>query len=254
MIIRAKHSQSALPITFYFHGGGWVLGSLQTHTMLLCQLALRSGRAIAFVDYPRAPETGYPHIVNHCVAAVTETLANADALNLSTKAFQFGGDSSGGNLAIATLLELKRQKLAAPDALLLLYPVTDHTTDSASYLAFAQNPNLSAETMDWFWAKYLPDAERRAEPLASPLTAPVDVLSGFPRTLIVNCEYDVLRDQGEALAAKLIEAGVEVTAIRWLGALHGFLVTEELLQTPSAQLCVSLLAQYCRGAEPYRSA
>lgn len=252
-VIRPREACEDLPITFYLHGGGWVLGSLETHTKLVSELALRSCRAVAFVDYPRAPETRFPSVVNICVAAVQETLRSAAALKLSAENFLLAGDSSGGNLALALTLASQRGDLATAAGLVLLYPVTDCATDSPSYVEFADNSNLSRRAMDWFWEQYLPDVSLRANTLASPLRAVEECLKSFPPTLVVTCEYDVLRDQGEALVAKLVEAGVEATAVRWLGALHGFLVTEELSRTPSAQLCVDLVAKYCQGLTEVRS-
>jgi len=245
-VIRPRDAHEDLPITFYLHGGGWVLGGLETHTMLLCQLALQSRRAIVFVDYPRAPETQFPKLVHVCEEAIQDTLRVAAELRLLADGFVLAGDSSGGNIALSYILALQRTGHAAPAALVLLYPVTDHAMDSASYIEFADNPNLSRQAMAWFWEQYIPEAPVRDDALASPLRAGVESFHAFPPTLIVTCEYDVLRDQGEALAMKLVQAGVEVTAVRWLGALHGFLVTEDLLSGPAAQRCVDFVAQYCR--------
>lgn len=245
-VIRPCEARGVLPITFYYHGGGWVLGGLETHTMLLCQLALRSGRAIAFLDYPCAPETRFPNLLSVCFDAIQDTLRAAAGLGLSADDFLLAGDSSGGNLALASVLAWGDHGYAAPSGLVLLYPVTDHVMDSASSAEFAKDPNLSKEAMMWFWDHYLPDASLRGDALASPLRASAERFRCFPPTLVVTCEYDVLRDQGEELVAKLVQTGVEVTAVRWMGSLHGFLVTETLLSAPSAQRCVDFIAQYCR--------
>jgi acetyl esterase len=245
-VIRPREACDELPITFFLHGGGWVLGGLETHTQLLCQLALRSRRAIVFLDYPCAPETRFPDPVNICSEAIEDTFRAAAELGVSAYNFLLAGDSSGGNIALATALAREESGKVAPSGLVLLYPVTDYAMESASCVEFADDPNLSRRAMEWFWDHYLPEVSLRADALASPLRASVESFRHFPPTLIVTCEYDLLRDQGEALAAKLVEAGVEVTAVRWMGALHGFLVTEALLNAPSAQRCVDLVAQYCR--------
>jgi acetyl esterase len=245
-IIRPRAIAGELPITFYLHGGGWVLGGLKTHTMLLCELALRSGRAIAFLEYPLAPETQFPETIEICETAIRDTLRDASELGLSSSNFVLAGDSSGGNIALSLALALQRSEHIAPASLVLLYPVTDHAMDSASYIEFAEDPNLSRQAMSWFWEQYLPEERLGMDARASPLRADKERFRGFPPTLIITCECDVLRDQGEALAAELIQAGVEVTAVRWLGALHGFLITEELLRAPKAQQCVDFVSQYCR--------
>jgi acetyl esterase len=192
-------------------------------------------------------ETRFPQLVHVCEEAIQDTLRAATKLRLlADDGFVLAGDSSGGNIALSYVLASQRSGHAAPAALVLLYPVTDHAMDSASYIEFADDPNLSRQAMAWFWEQYIPEASLRADALASPLRAGVESFRAFPPTLIVTCEYDVLRDQGEALALELIQADVDVTAVRWLGALHGFLVTEDLLRGPAAQRCLDFVAQYCR--------
>ena len=100
--------------------------------------------------------------------------------------------------------------------------------------------------MKWFWENYLPDESIGTNPLASPLRLPAAALAGFPPTLLITCEYDVLRDEGEQFAARLIRAGVDVTAVRWLGSLHGFLVTESLMASASAKACIEMIARYLK--------
>jgi acetyl esterase len=245
-IVRSGGAAGALPITFYLHGGGWVLGDFQTHMKLVCELAVRSGRAVAFLEYPRAPELSFPGQLDACLIAMTEVLAAAESLRLRAAQYMLVGDSSGGNLALAVLLLSQQRKLTLPARLVLLYPVTDHRTDTLSYSEFADDPNLGREAMHWFWHNYVPEVALRSDVLASPLQARRAAFAGFPPTLLITCECDVLRDQGEQLAAALGEAGVEVTAVRWLGALHGFLVTEALSRAPSAERCMEFIAQYCR--------
>jgi acetyl esterase len=239
----------AIPVTFYLHGGGWVLGDLQTHRKMVCELAVQSKRAVVFVEYPRAPEQTFPQPVEACVAAIAEVLSAADSLGLNAARFALAGDSSGGNLALAVVLASQQRGLALPARLVLLYPVTDYATDSPSYRQFTDDLNLGGEAMSWFWGHYLPDTTRRSDVLASPLRADRTALAGFPPTLLITCECDILRDQGESLASSLIEAGVEVTAVRWLGALHNFLITEFLSKSPSAESCMEFIAQYCRNIE-----
>jgi acetyl esterase len=247
-IITPLNLPPAVPVTFYLHGGGWVLGDLATHTRLVCELALKSKAAIAFIDYPRAPEHRFPAALEACRTAVTEVLEHADSVGLDALRFGFAGDSSGGNLSAALILSMHQNNLPAPACQVLLYPAVDHSHATASYKEFEHNPNLSLITMKWFWENYLSDTAAGADPLASPLRAPAAALAAFPRTLLITCEYDVLRDEGERFAAHLIQAGVDVTAIRWLGALHGFLVTEPLIESSGAKLCIAMIARYLRDA------
>jgi acetyl esterase len=248
-IIRPQGVQGSIPVTFYLHGGGWVLGDLQTHTKMVCELAVQSKRAVVFIEYPRAPEQTFPQPVEACVTAIAEVLSAADLLGLSAMRFALAGDSSGGNLALAVVIASQQRGLALPTRLILLYPVTDYATDSPSYRKFTDDPNLGGEAMSWFWGHYLPDSTQRSDVLASPLRADRSIFAGFPPTLLITCECDILRDQGESLASSLIQAGVEVTAVRWLGALHNFLVTEYLSKSPSAVSCMEFIAQYCRNIE-----
>jgi acetyl esterase len=249
-LIRPLQAQSPMPITFYLHGGGWVLGDLRTHTKLVCELAVRSQSVVAFIDYPRAPEHRFPVPLEACVTALTEVLQHAESLGLDRNRFALTGDSSGGNLAAALILSLIERDLPMPVRQVLLYPATDHNWATLSHKEFRKNPNLSQFTMKWFWDSYLSEESSSLDPLVSPLRAQESVFSKIPPTLVITCEYDILRDEGEQFAARLIHAGVEVTAVRWLGSLHGFLVTESLAASASAQSCIDMIAGYLK--EGYR--
>lgn len=246
-LIRPHHAPASAPVLFFLHGGGWVLGDLQTHTQLVCELAVRTQSVVAFVDYPRAPEHPYPVPLESCMSAVREVLQVAGKLQLNAERFAVVGDSSGGNLAAALVLAAIEQKFPLPACQVLLYPVTDHNWSTASYREYRENPNLGLSTMQWFWQKYLSEEAQGAQPGASPLRADEKLLAQCPPTMIVTCEYDVLRDEGEEYAARLAGAGVDVTAVRWLGSLHGFLVTESLAGSTSAQACIDTVAEYIKG-------
>lgn len=245
-LVRPLGVQTPAPILFFLHGGGWVLGDLRTHTKLVCELAVRSRSVVAFIDYPRAPESPFPVPLEACITALNEVLQQAESLGLDRSRFAIAGDSSGGNLTAALILTAAERKLPLPVRQVLLYPATNYDWTTPSYKEFGANPNLSQFAMKWFWDHYLPEKSLSNDPHVSPLRAPDEVLSQFPPTLIVTCEYDVLRDEGEQFAARLVRAGVDVTAIRWLGALHGFLVTESLSASTSAQTCTDVVAQYIR--------
>ena len=245
-LIRPLNLAAPAPILFYLHGGGWVLGSIETHRRLVCELVLKGHCVIAFVDYPCAPEHVFPASLEASITAITEILNAAETLGLDSARFIIGGDSAGGNLAAAVILECTKRKLPLPARQILLWPVTNHSDRTCSYRQFEGNPNLSRAAMQWFWSHYLPDTSISADPRISPLQAEEASLAQFPPTLLVTCEYDILRDEGEAFAARLLHAGVDVTAVRWLGSLHGFLVNEALCSSESARTCIEMVAQYIR--------
>lgn len=245
-LVRPVELAGPAPILFFLHGGGWVLGDLHTHIRLVCELALRSQSVVAFIDYPRAPEHRFPAPLEACVTALNEVLHAAESLGLDRCRFAIAGDSSGGNLTTALILLAIERGLPLPRRQVLLYTAADHDWTTPSHKEFEANPNLSQFTMKWFWDCYLPEKALSRDPRVSPLRADEAVLSRFPPTLIVTCEYDVLRDEGERLGERLVRAGVDVTAVRWLGALHGFLVTEALSASSSAQTCIDMVAQYVR--------
>src|SRR4051794_18709169 len=208
------------PLLVYFHGGGWVQGSVATHDAGCRQLAHLSGVRLLSVDYRLAPEHPYPAAVQDAVAAYAWAAQNAAALGADPGRLAGGGDSAGGNPAPLVALPA-RDGAALRDAAfqLLLYPVTDLGAKSASYGTFATGYVLTASGMDWFAAKYVPDPARRSEPQASPLRAPD--LSGLPPAYVASCLPDVLRDEGEAYVARLRAAGVPVAGQRH-ALVHGF--------------------------------
>ena len=249
-LIRPLEAGKPAPTMFFLHGGGWVLGDLHTHMKLFCELAVRVRCVVAFIDYPRAPEHMFPAPLEASITALHEVLESAEVLGLDQNKFAVGGDSAGGNLTAALILSAIERKLPLPVRQILLYPATDHSRTTASYQEFRDNPNLGLATMEWFWNNYLPEQSLGGDARVSPLQASSKILAQFPPTLLVTCEYDVLRDEGEDFAARLIRAGVDVTAVRWLGSLHGFLVNESLSASPSAQACIDMVAQYIkRGFE-----
>jgi acetyl esterase len=211
------------PLLVYFHGGGWVQGSVETHDPSCRMLAHLSGVRVLSVDYRLAPEHPYPAAVDDAVAAYRWAAENAERLGADPARLAVGGDSAGGNLAaVVALVARDDEALPAAAFQLLLYPVTDVAEKSASYAAFASGYLLTESGMDWFVAKYLPDPARRSEWRASPLRA--ESLAGLPPAYVATCLPDVLRDEGEAYAERLREAGVPVATQRH-DQLHGFFST-----------------------------
>jgi acetyl esterase len=206
------------PLLLYFHGGGWVLGSLNTHHGVCATLAKLSGCVVCSVDYRLAPEHRFPAAVDDAWATVTWAAEHAEELGALPGALALGGDSAGGNLA--AICALRARDAGIPIALqLLVYPVADADLDTATYREFADGYWLTRHSMEWFWDHYLPDGDRFV-PDASPLRA-TDV-GGTAPALVLTAEFDPLRDEGEAYARRLEEAGVPVTLTRYDGMIHGF--------------------------------
>jgi acetyl esterase len=204
----------------YLHGG-WVVGTTDTYQASSRALANATGAKVFFPTYRMAPEFKYPAAVEDCYAAVKWIAENAATLNVDPNKIVVAGDSAGGNLSAAVALMARDRGRPAIAYQVLLYPVTDHSFDTGSYKEFGTGFLLEGADMPWFWNHYLPDARAGKEAYASPLRA--DNLSGLPPALVITAECDVLRDEGEAYAAKMQAAGVPVTLSRYDGAIHGFM-------------------------------
>jgi acetyl esterase len=224
-----------LPVIMYFHGGGWVLGSFDTHERLLRELANGAHAAIVFVNYTRSPEAKYPIPLEEAYAATKWISENGQTSNLDSSRLVVAGDSVGGNMATAVALLAKERGGPSITFQLLFYPVTDANLDTPSYLAYKEGYFLTREAMKWFWDNYLSNDTNRKEPTVSPLQASVEQLSGLPPVLIIVGENDVLRDEGEAYAHKLMQAGVPTTATRYLGTIHDFVMLNPITDTPATR-------------------
>jgi acetyl esterase len=210
----------------YFHGGGWVLGSLDTHDDVSRRLAVAGGLAVLSVDYRLAPEHPFPAGLDDAFTAVRWARANALTLGCEPGLLAIGGDSAGANLAAVVA-----QSAEVPLRLqLLLYPVTDARCGSGSYEEFREGPWLTASGMEWFIGHYLAGRdELREDPRVSPLLADDALLAASPPTLVVTASHDVLRDEGEAYAERLASLGVGVSLSRYEGMFHGFVSFADLL-------------------------
>jgi acetyl esterase len=206
-------------VIVYYHGGGWVLGGIDDADLLGRELAQRTGCAVVLPGYRLAPEYRYPTAVEDSLAAVRWTADHLIDIAGAPVPLIVAGDSAGGNLAAVVAL---RARLAGPAiaAQVLVYPVTDADFSTTSYQDPANDLLLTRESMAWFWDHYAPDPAARLHPDASPLRAPN--LSGLPPAIVVTAEHDVLRDEGELYATRLLKAGVPVTLRRFAGQMHGF--------------------------------
>jgi acetyl esterase len=247
-IVRPQGVRGPLPVVIYLHGGGWVLGDRETHDRLVRDLANRSEAAVVFVEYTPSPEAHYPVALEQGYAAARWIADNGAPLYLDPTRMAVAGDSVGGNLATAVALLARRRGGPRLTFQLLMYPVTDARMDTPSYRQFADGPWLTREAMRWFWDQYAPDHSVRGEATASPLRAPQADLAGLPPTLIITDENDVLRDEGEAYARRLAQAGVPVTATRYLGTIHDFAMLNPLAQTQPTRSAIAQAGAALREA------
>jgi acetyl esterase len=211
-----------LPAIVFFHGGGFVLGDLESHDGLARRLANRSGSAVVSVEYPLAPESRFPAAPNAAFAATAWVAANGGEIGVDGSRIAVAGDSAGGNLA--AVVALKARDAGAPSVALqlLIYPDLDFRRSNFSIREFAgKYGNVSRATQDWFMDHYLESEEQKLEPLVSPLLAPD--LSGLPPALIITAEFDALRDEGEEYGARLLAAGGEAVVKRYDGMIHEFM-------------------------------
>lgn len=248
-IVRPKNATGTLPLFMYIHGGGWVLGDSGTHDRLVRELAVGSGAAAVFPEYDLAPEAKYPTQIeqNYAVARWITHEGARHAMDASR--FAVCGDSSGGNMSAVLALMAKARGDVRLRAQILLYPTMDANFETPSYLQFGDHYYNTLEAMKWFWDQYTNDPAQRAEPYASPLRAGLEQMRGLPTTLVITDEADPLRDEGEAYAAKLREAGVDVTAVRVLGMVHDFLMLDSLRDTNAAKLARHLAIGALKAAQ-----
>jgi acetyl esterase len=234
-IVRPAGTVGILPVVVYFHGGGWILGDRDTHDRLVREIAVGVKAAVVFVDYARSPEARYPVAIEQAYAATCYVVDHGASLRIDPSRLAVAGDSVGGNMTAAVTLMAKQRRGPKIAFQVLFYPVTDADFDTASYATFADGPWLTKRAMEWFWDAYLPDPGARKQPTATPLNASLDQLAGLPEALVIVDENDVLRDEGEAYARKLSNAGVRVTSNRYNGTIHDFVMLNALADTPAAR-------------------
>ena len=219
--IYTPQGQGPFPALIYYHGGGWVIGNLDVVDVPCRQLANRTGCVVISVDYRLAPEHPFPAPAEDAYAAVEWVAANGDEIDVDSSKIAVSGDSAGGNLAAVVCLMAKDKGGPKISYQILFYPVTEHSYETKSYQENADGYFLTKDSMVWFWNHYLQQEEDGKNPYASPLLA--EDVSGLPPALVVTAEYDPLRDEGEAYAKKLLDAGVGVTLKRYEGLIHGFI-------------------------------
>lgn len=229
-------------VIFYLHGAGWVFGSFHTHEKLVRELAARTESIVVFPEYSRSTEARYPVAIEQCynVLCKLKCVLNQMEIQMNPCTLTVAGDSVGGNMAIALALMAKYRKGPFIQKLLLYYPVTNACFSTASYRQFGEGYYLYRQGMIWFWNQYAPSGCDRNQITASPLRAGIEQLRGLPDTMLLNGEADVLRDEGEAFACKLRAAGVDVTAIRFQGMIHDFVMLNALNQTNACRAAMDV--------------
>ena len=247
-IVRPAGAEGTLPVILYMHGGGWVLGNAGTHDRLVRELAVGAGAAVAFVEYDRSPEAHYPVAVEQGYATARWIVRKGAANGLDPDRIAVAGDSVGGGMTAALALMAHDRGDVRFVHQSMYYPVTDAAMDTGSYAQFAEGYFLTAKAMAWFWDCYCPDLERRAERFASPLRASDEQLAGLPPALVIVDEADVLRDEGEAYAARLRAAGVAVTTVRYDGITHDFMMLNPLSDTHATRAAVAQAISVLRQA------
>lgn len=238
-IVRPKNGPATLPVILYLHGAGWVFGNSHTHDRLIRELAIRANAAVVFPEYSRSPEAKYPVALEECYAASRWVVEHGAEHSLDGLRMAVAGDSVGGNLATAVTLLAKERGGPRFVEQVLFYPVTDATFDTDSYRQFAEGYHLTRDAMMWFWDQYTTDPRERAQITAAPLRAAVDQLRDLPPAMVITGEADVLRDEGEAYANKLREAGVPVIAVRYQGIIHDFVMLNALADTNAARNAIA---------------
>jgi acetyl esterase len=247
-VVKPANRNGKLPVIVYTHGGGWVLGNFGTHQRLVRDLVDQSGAALVFVNYTPSPEARYPVAIEQVYATVQWVASFGAELGLDGSRLAIAGDSVGGNMTAAVAMLARARGGPVLRCQALLYPVTNATFDTASYEQFAEGPWLTRKAMQWFWDAYAPDLAVRSEPTVSPLMASVDQIRDLPPTLVITDEADVLRDEGEAYARMLRQAGVDVTAVRYEGVFHDFMMLNDLAQTNATRAAIFQTAALLRSA------
>ncbi len=217
-----------------------MLGNADTHDRLVREIANGTNAAVVFVNYSRSPEARFPVAIEQAYSAAKYVAENGRDLDVDASRMAIAGDSAGGNMTAAVTLLAKERDGPRFRYQAMFYPVTDDGFDTPSYRIFAEGPSNTARAMKCFWDAYAPDPSDREKPTASPLRATSDQLRGLPSALIIVAENDVLRDEGEAYAHKLMQAGIEVTALRSLGTIHDFMMLNGLASTPAAREAIAI--------------
>ncbi len=252
-IVRPQGASGTLPGVMYFHGGGWMLGDSETHDRLVREIVFGAQATVVFVEYARSPQAKYPIAIEQAYAATSWVAEHGASIGVDPSRLAVAGDGTGGTLATVTTVLAKERGGPPIDFQVLLYPVTDANFETPSYRECGDEGYwLTRETMRWFWDSYVP-APERLEFTVSPLRASLEQLRRLRPALIVTCEQDVVRDEGEAYAHKLMTAGVPVRATRYLGAIHDLVLLNPIARTPPACAALAQVIDTLRTAFAHKA-
>jgi len=236
------------PVFIFVHGGGWVLGDYPTHRRLVRDLVVESGAVAVFPDYTPSPEAHYPVAINQIYATIKWVSDHGNEIGVNGKNLAVVGNSVGGNMTASVVLMAKEKNGPAIKLQVMMWPVTDANFETDTYKELGEGRFLTRNMMIWFWDNYLPDKKARKEIYASPLQANLEQLKGLPPALIQTAENDVLRDEGEAYARKLNEAGVPVTFTRYGGLIHDYGLLNPLAEVPAVKTALLQAAAVIKEA------
>lgn len=247
LYVMAPQQVSGTPgVLLFIHGGVWIVGNFQNHQRLLRDLVVGSGQVGVFVEYTPLPAGTFPTPLEECYAALTWVAAHAGEIGADGSRIALAGNSVGGNMSAALTLMAKDRGGPKIAYQALLIPATDAGVDTQSYHDYGTGRFLARAFMQYGWDRYAPDAKTRDNPYVSPLRASVDQLKGLPPALVITAENDPLRDEGEAYARKLKEAGVAVTALRYGGTIHDFVLLNALRHVPSTEAAIAQVSEGVR--------
>jgi acetyl esterase len=234
-IVKPEKAKDIFPVFMFFHGGGWVLGDFPTHQRMVRDLVVESGAAAVFVNYTPSPEAHYPVAINQAYNATKWVADHGKEIGVDGKRLAVAGNSVGGNMATVVAIMAKEKKGPNIKLQVLFWPVTDANFETESYNLFAKDRFLTKNLMMWMWDNYTTDPKQRKEIYASPLQATSTQLKGLPPALVQTAQNDILRDEGEAYARKLDEAGVKVTATRYNGMIHDWGLLNPISTVPGTK-------------------
>ncbi len=245
-IVRPKGATGVLPVFMFFHGGGWILGDFPTHERFVRDLVVDTGFTAVFVNYTPSPEAHYPTAINEAFAATQWVASHGGEINVDPTRLAIVGNSVGGNMTAVIALKAKANGGPNLKCQVMFWPVTDANFETESYNQYDEGYFLTKPMMKWFWDAYTTDPKQRQEIYASPLQATADQLKGLPPAMIQTAGNDVLRDEGEAYARRLDEAGVDVTAVRYEGLIHDYGLLNALSKVPAVRDALHQAAEMLR--------
>ena len=247
-IVKPENAKGILPVFMFFHGGGWVLGDFPTHQRMVRDLVVASGAAAVFVNYTPSPEAHYPVAITQAYNITKWVAEHGKEIGVDGKRLAVAGNSVGGNMATVVALMAKEKKGPEIKLQVLFWPVTNANFETESYNLFGKDRFLTKNLMMWMWDNYTTDSKQRKEIYASPLLATTSQLKGLPPALVQTAENDILRDEGEAYARKLDEAGVKVTATRYNGMIHDWGLLNAISAIPGTKSALLQAAAELKNA------